>query len=69
MPGEFDASSPEEYRDRQLHAPLPSLSDFRPELKGRIQSVLEIATRKNPAERYPTARAMSEDFHQALARR
>lgn len=65
----FEADSLDDYRDRQLHATLPSLARIRPELKGRLQSVLETATRKNPAERYPHTRALAEAYHQALALR
>ena len=65
----FDLTSLDAYRDSQLHAPLPSLAHYRPELKGRLQTVLETATRKHPTERYASARAMAQAFHQALALR
>ena len=65
----YNLDALDEYRDSQLHAPLPPLAHFRPELKGRLQTVLETATRKYPAERYPSARAMAQAFHQALALR
>ena len=50
---------------KQLEEPIPPISASRPDLPRRIDDVIQLATAKQPANRYPSALAMAEAFRQA----
>jgi len=53
--------------DKQLHTPLPAIHALRPELPPGVDAVIQRATAKDPAERFPDALALAAAFRQALA--
>ncbi|MEO8612823.1 MAG: AAA family ATPase, partial [Chloroflexota bacterium] len=52
---------------KHLHESLPHLTDSHPNLPEALNRVIEKATEKNPADRYPSALALNADFRKALA--
>ncbi len=53
-------------RTRQLNDPLPSLHERNPNLPASLDTVIQRATRKIPAERYESTLEMAAAFRQAL---
>jgi len=51
---------------KHLNEPLPSLRARRPDLPAELDAVLQRATAKNPAQRYPGAEALLRDFLHAF---
>src|SRR5262245_61371057 len=49
----------------QLTTPLPSLRERRPELPEALDAIIQRATAKNPAERYPDVASLVADFRRA----
>ncbi|MCZ7546755.1 MAG: serine/threonine-protein kinase [Anaerolineae bacterium] len=52
---------------KHLNEPLPSLAMVRPDLPVALDRVLQKATAKAPADRYPDAPALAAAFHATLA--
>ena len=50
-----------------LSIPLPLVCDSRPDLSPQIDAVIQRATAKEPADRFPNALAFSEAFRQSIA--
>jgi WD40 repeat protein len=63
----FSGSSEMEIVRKVLDDPLPPLAIFRSGLPAGLDVVIQKATAKSPAERYPDAVAFSVDVRQALA--
>ncbi|MBN1966654.1 MAG: protein kinase, partial [Anaerolineae bacterium] len=57
--------SPSALLYRQLSEPLPSLLDSRPDLPPALDDVLQRATAKDPAKRYPDALSLAAAFRDA----
>jgi predicted ATPase/DNA-binding SARP family transcriptional activator/tRNA A-37 threonylcarbamoyl transferase component Bud32 len=51
---------------KQLEEPLPPVTKSRPELPAGVERIIQRATAKRPAERYPDAPAMAEALRGAL---
>ncbi|MDX1417426.1 MAG: protein kinase, partial [Candidatus Promineifilaceae bacterium] len=51
---------------KQLQEPLPFVGASRPDLPAQIDDVVQKATAKNPADRYPDALSMAEAFRRAV---
>lgn len=51
---------------KQLFDPLPPLQTYRGDLPERVNTVLQKATSKNHAERYPDVETLARNFHEAL---
>ena len=51
---------------KQLDAPLPPITHFAPEVTPSLNEVLQKATAKNPAHRYPDGLAFAAAFRQAV---
>ena len=62
----FVDSSSEQLRQAHLSRPLPAVGDIRPDLPAALDKVLQRATAKDPAERYPDAVALASAFRAAL---
>ncbi len=58
----FDAESPLVVLQKQVHSPLPSLSEFRPDLPQELDTLLQKALSKDPAIRFKTARELLNAF-------
>ena len=52
--------------DRQLHEPLPSLHEQRPELPSGIDAIISAATTKLPTQRLATPAAFARGFREAI---
>jgi len=52
---------------KHLMEPLPSLLEHQPHLPEALNKVIEKATEKDPAARYPSVHALNADFRKALA--
>ncbi len=50
-----------------LSAPIPLVRESRPELSAQIDAVIQQATAKQPADRFPDALALAEAFRQSAA--
>ena len=53
--------------ERQMHEPLPSVLERRPELPPAVDEVIARATAKDPEARFPDASSMAAAFGEALA--
>jgi len=53
--------------EKHLNQPLPSVCDQRPDLPEAVDQVIQLATAKDPADRYPDALALATAFRQALS--
>ena len=51
---------------RHLRDPLPDLKEFSPDLPAELDSVIQRATAKDPADRYPDVGSLLADFRRAL---
>ncbi len=47
--------------------PIPDIREYRPDLPAGIETVIEQAMAKDPAQRYQTARALADDLRAGLA--
>ncbi|MBK8022379.1 MAG: protein kinase [Chloroflexi bacterium] len=61
-----DATTPDDYIDRHLTTPLPSLGEHRAQLPAALDGVLQTATAKDPAQRYANALRFAAAFRAAL---
>lgn len=52
---------------KHLQEPLPHLHEYHPDLPEALNRVIEIATHKDPAARYPSVLAFNVDFRKAVA--
>ena len=52
---------------KHLNEPLPPVAELRPELSPAVDEVIQRATAKDPAERYPDPLALANAFRRALA--
>jgi WD40 repeat protein/serine/threonine protein kinase/DNA-binding XRE family transcriptional regulator len=62
----FPGPTPLAYIQQHLSESLPPLAEHNPALPPALDDVLAHATAKNPAERYPDALNLVEEFRQAL---
>jgi WD40 repeat protein/DNA-binding SARP family transcriptional activator len=62
FPGDL---SPASLLYKQVHEPLPALQSLRPDLPAALDEVLQTATAKDPARRYPDALRLAEAFLRA----
>ncbi len=62
----FADSQPEAVLKKHLVEPVPSLRTVRPELPATVDEVIERATAKDPADRYPDAPALASALRAAL---
>lgn len=62
----FAGATPVELVDHHLHRPLPSLTAIRPDLSPQVDHVVQRATAKDPAGRYPDVSALIADLDRAL---
>jgi energy-coupling factor transporter ATP-binding protein EcfA2 len=62
----FPDSSNAELVVKHLNEPLPYVRDSRPELPAAVDGVIQRATAKDPADRYPHAIALAVDFRRAM---
>jgi hypothetical protein len=63
----FPDTSTGELVTMHLTQPLPYVRDTHPELPAAVDGVIQRATAKNPADRYPSALSLAQDFRRALA--
>ncbi|HUF38546.1 MAG TPA: protein kinase, partial [Anaerolineales bacterium] len=63
----FKGPTPIDYIQQHLNAPLPSCLDEVPGLPPGVDAIIQRATAKQVAERYPDVLAMLADFREALA--
>jgi WD40 repeat protein/DNA-binding SARP family transcriptional activator len=63
FPGELTASA---LLYKQLHEPLPSLLDVRPDLPPALDGVIQTATAKNPSQRFSDALSLAAAFRDAV---
>jgi len=59
----FVDSPPAELLQKQLHESLPALQACRPDLPAALDAVIQRATAKDPAERYPDVASLVADWH------
>jgi WD40 repeat protein/serine/threonine protein kinase len=52
---------------KHLQEPLPTLTELHPNLPDALNRVIEHATEKDPAKRYPNVLVLNADFRKALA--
>jgi WD40 repeat protein/DNA-binding SARP family transcriptional activator len=57
--------SPASLLYKQVHEPLPALQSLRPDLPAALDNVIQTATAKDPAQRYPDVLRLAEAFHRA----
>jgi serine/threonine-protein kinase len=62
----FPETSPGDLIARHLRDPLPDLQDFSPDLPPELDSVIQHATAKDPAERYPDVDSFLADLRRIL---
>ena len=62
----FPESSNAELVVKHLQEPLPYVREVRPELPAALDGVIQRATAKDPAGRYPDALSLATDFRRAL---
>lgn len=62
----FDGPSPIFLIQQHLNEPIPSLATYCPDLPPALDPVIQRATAKDQAERYPDVLNLLEDFRQAL---
>jgi len=62
----FPEASPGDLIARHLRDPLPDVHDIDPSLPSGIDEVIQRATAKDPAERYPDVADMLADFREAV---
>jgi serine/threonine protein kinase len=62
----FHAKHPHELRDKHIYEPVPSPQKFRPNLSGKVASVLSRALAKKPSDRYPTIMTFVREFENAI---
>ncbi|MEO8396415.1 MAG: serine/threonine-protein kinase, partial [Chloroflexota bacterium] len=58
----FSAETPMQVVLKHITAPVPPLRDFNGKLPSELDGVLRRALEKEPAQRYPTAKAFYDDF-------
>ncbi len=63
----FQTRTPAELLRLHLTTPLPLLRERRPELPDAIDAIIQRATAKNPAERYPSASSLVVALREILA--
>src|SRR5262249_53184365 len=63
----FEGTTPVAVALRHATAPVPPLRSIRPEIPALVERVVMRTLAKDPARRYPTARAMALALEQALA--
>ena len=63
----FRGSSSGELIAKHLTAPLPSVRDVRSDLPAELDRIIQCATAKDPAARYPDVAALVTDFKRALS--
>ncbi len=63
----FTGDTPYAIVHDHIYSPMPDPRTQNPNVSDAVAQVLERALAKNPAERYPTPRAMIEDFRRAVA--
>ena len=61
-----DATTPEDYLERHLHTPLPTISLEDARIPAAVDEVLQTATAKNPSHRYPNATRFAAAFRAAV---
>ena len=62
----FPETSPGDLIARHLRDPLPDLAEISPELPPELNSVIQHATAKDPADRYPDVGTLLADFRNSL---
>ncbi len=62
----FPETSPGDLIARHLRDPLPDLHEFSPDLPPELDSVIQQATAKDPAERYPDVDSFLADLRRVL---
>jgi serine/threonine-protein kinase len=63
----YEGGTPYEIAYKQVHTPLPPVNWFRQDLSPAIEHVLATALMKDPAQRYPTGRALVAALREAVA--
>ena len=63
----FAGPTPVAYIQQHLQEALPSILTINPDLPIPLDQVIQQATAKNPADRYPDILALLDDFEQAIA--
>ncbi|NOZ30099.1 MAG: protein kinase, partial [Chloroflexi bacterium] len=63
----FPGLSPAEQLIKHLTEPLPPMRERRSDLPEALEEVIQRATAKDPAERYPDARAFAAAFREAIS--
>jgi len=63
----FQAPTPGELIQKQINKPLPPLRARRPDLPEALDAVIQRATAKNPADRYPDVLTLVADFHAVVS--
>lgn len=58
----FDADNIYDLMTQHIHDPLPDISAYYPAIGLRLQEVLNVATAKNPSDRYASARDFIHEF-------
>ena len=61
----FQASTPGELIQKQISEPLPALRTHRSDLPEALDTIIQHATAKSPADRYPDVLSLVADFRQA----
>ncbi len=65
----FQAPTPIALMFKHINEQVPALRGHRPDLSEAVNAVIQKATAKNPADRYPDVLTMVNDLRQGLARR
>jgi WD40 repeat protein/serine/threonine protein kinase/DNA-binding XRE family transcriptional regulator len=63
----FQAPTPAQLVQKQINEPLPPLRARRPDLPEALDAVIQRATAKNPADRYPDVLTLVADFRVAVS--
>jgi serine/threonine protein kinase len=62
----YEAQTPMALMLKHINEPMPSVRAIRPDVPPAVEDVINIATAKDPNERYASARDMAEDYRAAL---
>lgn len=64
----FKTNTPIGFYFHHLHNPIPDVCALRPDLPAGLNAVIQRATAKRPADRYPDVQRLIDDFTRAIAR-
>jgi WD40 repeat protein/DNA-binding XRE family transcriptional regulator len=62
----YATSPPIELLRKQLHEPLPTLQEYRPDLPAALDAIIQRATAKNPTERHPDVASLVAEWRRSV---